>query len=64
MKKRHQQKLVILAISLLILLNVPFVLLFDGSDSILGFPSFYVFIFLVWLLSIFFSYLIIKRFHE
>lgn len=64
MKKRHQQKLVILAISLLFLLNIPIVLLFDGSGAIYGIPNFYVFIFLVWLLSVFFSYTIIKRFYE
>ena len=64
MKKRHQQKLVIIAISLLILFNIPFILIFDGSDSIMGFPSFYVFIFITWLISVVSSYLIIKRFHE
>lgn len=64
MKKRHQQKLVILALSLLLLLNIPFVLIFDGSDAVLGFPSFYLFIFSVWSLSIVFSFIIVKRFHE
>lgn len=64
MKKRNQQKLVILAISLLFLLNIPFVLIFDGKDVLYGIPSFYVFVFTVWLLSIVFSYVIIKRFHE
>jgi hypothetical protein len=64
MKKRHQQKLIIIAFGLMILFNIPFILIFDGSESILGFPSLYFFIFFVWLLSIIFSYLIIKRFHE
>ncbi|WP_188459448.1 hypothetical protein [Psychroflexus planctonicus] len=64
MKKRHQQKLVIIAFALLILFNIPFILIFDGSESVLGFPSFYVFIFTTWLISILLSYFIIKRFHE
>jgi hypothetical protein len=37
MKKRHQQKLVVLSLLLLLALNLPIVLLFDSSDSFLGF---------------------------
>ncbi|TBX65556.1 hypothetical protein EZL74_11805 [Flavobacterium silvisoli] len=64
MKKRHQQKLVILSLALLIGLNIPIVLLFDSADSLLGFPVIYIYIFSVWAFSILVSFLIIKRYHE
>ena len=64
MKKRHQQKLVIIALGLLVLFNIPFILIFDGSSSVFGFPSFYAFVFITWLLAVLFSYIIIKRFYE
>ncbi|SEJ10848.1 hypothetical protein [Flavobacterium terrigena] len=64
MKKRHQQKLVIVSIVLLICLNMPIVLLFDSSKSVFGFPSSYIFIFSTWLLSIFISLYIMIRYNE
>jgi len=64
MKKRHQQKLVIVSMVLLVCLNMPIILLFDSSKSILGFPSSYVFIFSAWLLSILISLVIMIRYNE
>jgi membrane protein YdbS with pleckstrin-like domain len=64
MKQRHQQKLVIISLVLLIALNLPIVLLFDNADSLLGFPVIYIYIFSVWLFSALLSLLIIKRYHE
>ena len=49
MKKRHQQKLVVLGIVLFFIWNVPFVSIFNGDFQVLGFPAFYVYIFLSFL---------------
>lgn len=64
MKQRHQQKLVIISLVLLIALNLPIVLLFDSAESFMGFPVIYIYIFSVWLFSALLSLLIIKRYHE
>lgn len=64
MKKRHQQKLVVLGFVLFILWNIPFVSIFKGDTALFGFPVFYVFIFMSWLLAIVVSYIILKRFYE
>ncbi|WP_282787915.1 hypothetical protein [Flavobacterium croceum] len=64
MKKRHQQKLVVLSIVLLVLFNLPIVLLFDISSGIAGIPIVYVYLFSVWLVSILLSFYIVKKYHE
>jgi len=64
MKQRHQQKLVIISLVLLIALNLPIVLLFDSAESFMGFPVINIYIFSVWLFSTLLSLLIIKRYHE
>ncbi|MEN9487940.1 MAG: hypothetical protein RL494_205 [Bacteroidota bacterium] len=64
MKKRHQQKLVIVSIVLLIGLNLPIVLLFDSATNVFGFPAIYSYFFSIWLLSILVSVLIVKRYNE
>nr|WP_235922637.1 hypothetical protein [uncultured Flavobacterium sp.] len=64
MKKRHQQKLVIVSMILLIGLNLPIVLLFDSSQNMLGFPVIYIYFFSIWLFSILVSLLIVKRYNE
>jgi len=64
MKKRHQQKLVLLAVSLLLLFNVPLVLLFDGKDAVFGVPVFYFSIFSVWLFATIISYVVLTRYYE
>lgn len=64
MKKRHQQKLVILSFLLLVLFNVPILFLFNSSESILGLPAIYAYIFIVWLGSSIASYFVFKKFDE
>ncbi|MFN3968061.1 hypothetical protein [Flavobacterium sp.] len=64
MKQRHQQKLIIITMVLLIGLNLPILLLFDSAECVMGFPVIYIYIFSVWLFSILLSFIIIKRYHE
>ena len=64
MKKRHEQKLIVLSFALLILFNVPFILIFNLNGNIFGVPTFYFSIFSIWLLSIIISYIILKRHYE
>mgnify|MGYP000099419717 CR=1 FL=1 len=64
MKKRHQQKLVILSLGLIILLNVPFVNVFNLSHSVLGFPLFYFFVFTLWAITSCITYFILKKYSD
>ncbi|WP_026725862.1 hypothetical protein [Flavobacterium sasangense] len=64
MKKRHQQKLVVLSLLLLLVLNLPIVLLFDSADNILGFPVIYIYIFSIWLFSVLMSWIVVQRYYE
>ncbi len=64
MKKRHQQKLVVLSLVLLFLFNIPLIFMFNHSGNIFGFPVLYFFIFLIWGVSIIISFVILKRFYE
>ncbi|MFA9190392.1 hypothetical protein AAGV28_03330 [Flavobacterium sp. FZUC8N2.13] len=64
MKKRHEQKLIILSMLMILALNIPLVLLFDSSKALLGFPITYIYIFSAWLFSIATTYLIIKKYYE
>lgn len=64
MKKRHQQKLVILAIGLLLAFNMPLLLLFDKADNVLGLPVIYIYILSVWLFSVLVSLIIIRKYYE
>ncbi|CCB69846.1 hypothetical protein B0A58_00840 [Flavobacterium branchiophilum NBRC 15030 = ATCC 35035] len=64
MKKRHQQKLIILSVLVILALNMPLVLLFDSSKPFLGFPVVIIYIFSAWLFSIGFTFLIIKKYNE
>jgi hypothetical protein len=64
MKKRHQQKLVVLSLLLLLVLNLPLVLLFDSADNVLGFPVIYIYIFSVWLFSVLMSWIVVQRYYE
>ena len=64
MKKRHQQKLVVLSLLLLLALNLPIVLLFDSSESFLGFPIIYIYVFSVWLFSVLMSLIVVQRYYE
>lgn len=64
MKKRHQQKLVVLSLLLLLVLNLPIVLLFDSADNVLGFPVIYIYIFSIWLFSVLMSWIVVRRYYE
>lgn len=64
MKKRHQQKLVVLSLLLLLVLNLPILLLFDSADNILGMPVIYIYIFSVWLFSVLMSWIVVRRYYE
>ncbi|MUU77347.1 hypothetical protein [Winogradskyella endarachnes] len=64
MKKRHEQKLVVLSIALLLIFNIPLVLIFNNEDVIFGVPVFYFSIFSLWLVSVVVSYVVLKRHYE
>jgi hypothetical protein len=64
MKKRHQQKLLIISVGLLIGFNMPIVLLFDSSQSIFGIPAIYIYFFSITLGSILISLLVVNRYNE
>lgn len=64
MKKRHQQKLVVLTVFLFLTLNLPLLLLFDSSDSFIGIPIFYIYVFSIWAFSILTSLIIVNRYYE
>ena len=62
--KRHQQKLILLGVVLFFMWNLPFVTVFDADFQLFGFPAFYLFIFLGWLLAIVIAYLLLKKHYE
>ena len=64
MKKRHEQKLIILAIALLLVLNIPFLLIFNIDGAVFGIPTFYFSVFSIWLISIIISFIILKKHYE
>ena len=64
MKKRHEQKLIVLSLALLLLFSVPMVLLLDGDSAVFGIPSFYFGIFIIWFLAILISYIVLNRHYE
>ncbi|UGS24873.1 hypothetical protein [Flavobacterium channae] len=64
MKKRHQQKLVVLSLLMLLVLNLPILLLFDSADNLFGLPIIYIYIFSIWLFSVLMSWIVVQRYHE
>nr|WP_233268631.1 hypothetical protein [Cellulophaga sp. L1A9] len=64
MKKRHEQKLVVLSIALFLIFNIPFVLIFNFEGALFGIPTFYFSMFSIWFLSIIISGIILKRHYE
>lgn len=64
MKKRHEQKFIILSIVLFLAMNFPLLLLFDSSDSWVGIPIIYMYIFTIWFFSIIISFFLIKKYDE
>jgi hypothetical protein len=64
MKKRHEQKFVIISLALLFLFNMPLLLIFDASESLMGYPIIYVYIFSIWLAASILSWIIVKKYVE
>lgn len=64
MKKRHEQKLIILSVVLVTLLGLPLVLIFDSDGAVFGIPTFYFSILVLWALTIIISYIVLKRHYE
>lgn len=64
MKKRHEQKLIILSFGLMVLFSAPIILLFNNERAVFGLPMLYVYIFGVWLLSVVASFIIFKKYDE
>ncbi|WP_146942267.1 hypothetical protein [Chryseobacterium hagamense] len=64
MKKRHEQKLIILSIGLLIAFSIPISLLFNSSREVCGYPMILVYILAVWMISIIISFVIVKKYNE
>ncbi|MGI9583211.1 hypothetical protein ACR1PO_18585 [Chryseobacterium sp. RRHN12] len=64
MKKRHEQKLIILSIGLMIAFSIPVSLLFNSDREVLGYPMILIYLFVVWMISIIISFVIVKRYDE
>ncbi|WP_313000792.1 hypothetical protein [Chryseobacterium gleum] len=64
MKKRHEQKLIILSIGLMIAFSIPVSLLFNSDREVLGYPMILIYTFVVWMISIIISFVIVKRYDE
>jgi ABC-type transport system involved in multi-copper enzyme maturation permease subunit len=64
MKKRHEQKLIILSVGLLIAFSIPVSLLFNSEKEVLGYPTILIYIFAVWMVSIIISFVIVKKYDE
>jgi ABC-type sugar transport system permease subunit len=64
MKKRHEQKLVILSIGLMIAFSIPISLLFNSEREVFGYPMILIYLFVVWMVSIMISFVIVKKHNE
>ncbi|WP_126650268.1 hypothetical protein [Chryseobacterium aureum] len=64
MKKRHEQKLIILSVGLMIAFSIPISLLFNSDREVLGYPMILIYLFAVWMISIIISFVIVKRYDE
>lgn len=64
MKKRHEQKLIILSVGLMIAFSIPISLLFNNDREVLGYPMILIYLFAVWMISIVISFVIVKRHDE
>ncbi|PCH76482.1 MAG: hypothetical protein COB98_06065 [Flavobacteriaceae bacterium] len=64
MKKRHEQKLIVVSLVLLVCLNIPILLIFNKTGSVFGLPVLYFYVFFVWALSIIISYILLKKHYE
>jgi Ca2+/Na+ antiporter len=59
--KRNNQKLIFLAILLLVLLSYPFISLSNKAQLLFGIPMLYLYIFIVWIIIIIISYRIVEK---
>ncbi|WP_027378496.1 hypothetical protein [Chryseobacterium daeguense] len=64
MKKRHEQKLIILSIGLMTAFSIPISLLFNSEQEVFGYPMILIYIFAVWMISIIISFVIVKKYDE
>lgn len=64
MKKRHEQKLVILSIGLMIAFSIPISLIFNSEKEVFGYPMILIYLFVIWMISIVISFVIVKRYDE
>ncbi|KPH13153.1 hypothetical protein [Chryseobacterium sp. ERMR1:04] len=64
MKKRHEQKLILLSIGLLIAFSIPISLLFNSEKEVFGYPMILIYVFVVWMISIIISFVIVKKYDE
>lgn len=64
MKKRHQQKLIVISLILFVSLNAPIIFIFNIPKAIFGIPLLYFAIFGIWAFSILFSYIVLKKYYE
>ncbi|UCA60011.1 MULTISPECIES: hypothetical protein [Chryseobacterium] len=64
MKKRHEQKLIILSIGLMIAFSIPVSLLFNSEREVFGYPMILIYLFVVWMVSIVISLVIVKKYNE
>ncbi|CAD7816487.1 hypothetical protein CHRY9390_03179 [Chryseobacterium aquaeductus] len=64
MKKRHEQKLIILSVALVIAFSIPISLLFNSEKEVFGYPMILVYLFAVWMISILISFVIVKKYGE
>lgn len=64
MKKRHEQKLIILSIALWVLFNAPLIFIANIEFNLWGIPFFYVYCFASWLLAILISFVVLIKHYE
>jgi ABC-type transport system involved in multi-copper enzyme maturation permease subunit len=64
MKKRHEQKLIILSFGMMIAFSIPISLIFNSEKEVLGYPMILIYLFVVWMISIIISFVIVKRYNE
>lgn len=64
MKKRHEQKLIILSIGLMMAFSIPISLLFNSEKDVFGYPMILIYMFAVWMISIIISFVIVKKYDE
>ncbi|WP_294218383.1 hypothetical protein [uncultured Chryseobacterium sp.] len=62
MKKRHEQKLILLSIGLMVAFSIPVSLLFNSEQEILGYPMLLVYFFALWMASIITAFIIVKKY--